>query len=129
MDPISIILIVVFGVISLLLVGIVLLQNEQSEGLGGIFGGGSSNQIGNRKGNILTRMTGILGALFLMVCFGLALINSKTGANVEDIIKADAGDVKQSAVKWYDEKAADAINPTVLEDVSTLPSPSPSAQP
>lgn len=76
MTGISIVLLVVFGITSVILVLMVLLQNEQGEGLGGLFGGGaSSGQIGNRKGNTLTKITSVLGFVFMLSAFGLAFVN------------------------------------------------------
>ena len=66
----------------------VLIQNEQGEGLGGIFGGGGmSGQIGNRKGNFLTRTTTILGFIYLISSLGLAWVNRTP----------DTGDIEAAA--------------------------------
>ncbi|NCN04603.1 MAG: preprotein translocase subunit SecG [Spirochaetales bacterium] len=76
MGIVSVLLLVLFSVTSVLLILIVMLQDEQGEGLGGIFGGGgASGQIGNRKGNILTRTTTVLGVVFVLTSFGLAWLN------------------------------------------------------
>ena len=75
MAILSVLLLVIFIIACLLLVLIVLLQNEQGEGLGGIFGGGSSTPFGSRSGNVLTRFTTILAAIFLLTSFGLAWVN------------------------------------------------------
>jgi len=107
MGILSIVLLVFFVVVAILLVLLVLIQNEEGDSLGGIFAGGSSSAFGSRSGNVLTRTTTILGALFLIVSLGLALINrtpggrgveeagrqlssENTGSNwVEDIIKTE----------------------------------------
>ena len=57
--------------------------------MGGIFGGGGSSQIGNRSGNILTKTTSILGAVFILSAFGLAWF-SRT---------PDSGDIEQAAAR------------------------------
>lgn len=75
MGALGIALLVVFVITCILLIIIVLMQDEQGEGIGGIFGGGSSSAFGSRSGNILTKFTGILGAIFLVCSFGLAWIN------------------------------------------------------
>lgn len=72
MGLLSVLLLILFIITALLLVAIVMIQDEGGEGLGGIFGGGNSNQVGNRSGNILTKTTSILGTVFLLSSFGLA---------------------------------------------------------
>jgi preprotein translocase subunit SecG len=103
MDPISIVLLVVFGIIALLLTGLTLLQEEQGEGLGGIFGGGSNNQVGNRKGNILTKATSILGFLFLAVCFIFALTYRQTTstADLEALVDPELRSAPVQAEEWW----------------------------
>ncbi len=53
----------------------VLLQDEQGEGLGGLFGGGSATPFGSRSGNVLTKFTSILAAVFIIVSLSLAWVN------------------------------------------------------
>jgi len=84
MGVLSIVLLVFFIIIAILLVLLVLIQNSEGDGLGGIFAGGSNTAFGSRSGNVLTRATSILGGLFLIVSFGLALLaRSPSGAGVE----------------------------------------------
>jgi preprotein translocase subunit SecG len=75
MGLISIILLVIFATGALLMILVIMLQDEQGEGLGGLFGGGSSTAFGSRSGNILTRFTSILGAVFIVGAFALAWLN------------------------------------------------------
>jgi preprotein translocase subunit SecG len=79
MGILSVVLLVFFIMVSFLLVFLVLVQNEEGDSLGGIFAGGSSSAFGSRSGNVLTRATSVLGALFLIISFGLALINRTPG--------------------------------------------------
>jgi preprotein translocase subunit SecG len=84
MGVLSVVLLVFFVIIAVILILLVLAQGEESEGLGGIFAGGSNTAFGSRSGNILTRVTTVLGALFLIISLGLALMNrSPDGAGVE----------------------------------------------
>ena len=75
MAILSILLLVIFLIACIFLVVMVLVQDEQGEGIGGIFGGGSSTPFGSRSGNVLTRFTSILAAVFLLTSFGLAWVN------------------------------------------------------
>ena len=89
MGAISVVLLVFFVVIAVLIVLLVLAQGEDGDSLGGLFGGGSSTAFGSRSGNILTRITTILGALFLVISLGLALMSrSPAGSGVEEAARA-----------------------------------------
>jgi protein translocase SecG subunit len=82
---------VLFALVSLILVLIVLIQDEGGEGFGGIFGGGSTTPFGSRSGNVLTRFTSILAALFILICVGLGLLNKSPEiegtVNLESTVK------------------------------------------
>ncbi len=67
MGVLSIILLVLFVVVSLLLIFLVAVQDEQSEGLGGIFGGGSNTAFGSHTSSVVTKATGALAVLFLVL--------------------------------------------------------------
>ena len=75
MGILTVILLIVFVIACLLLIAMVLLQDEQGEGLGGLFGGGSATPFGSRSGNVLTKFTSILAAVFIIVSLGLAWVN------------------------------------------------------
>ena len=49
MSGISIALLVFFIIVALLIVGLVLLQNEEGDSLGGLFSGGSNSAFGSRS--------------------------------------------------------------------------------
>lgn len=101
MGFLGILLMVVFVISSILLVLVVLVQDEGGDGLGGIFGGGGSSQVGNRSGNILTRITSVLAAVFLLSSFGLAWVNrTPDSGDVEAAARRlEAGD--GGAVEWW----------------------------
>ncbi len=80
MGLIAVILLVILVISAILLVLVVLVQDEQGEGIGGIFGGGSNTAFGSRSGNVLTRFTAVLAAIFLVCCFGVAWVNRTPSA-------------------------------------------------
>ena len=55
MGLLGIILLIIFVICALLLIFMVLIQDDQGEGIGGLFGGGSSTAFGSSAGNVLTR--------------------------------------------------------------------------
>jgi preprotein translocase subunit SecG len=79
MGILSIVLLVFFVIVAILLILLVLIQNEEGDSLGGIFAGGSASAFGSRSGNVVTRATTVLGALFLIISLGLALLNRTSG--------------------------------------------------
>jgi preprotein translocase subunit SecG len=81
----AILLYILFVVICLILILVVLVQDEQGDSLGGIFGGGSTTPFGSRSGNVLTRITGVLAAAFFLVSLIVGLVNrsSERGAITE----------------------------------------------
>ena len=101
MEILSAVIMVFFVIIAVLLILLVLAQGEDGDNLGGIFAGGSGSALGSRSGNILTRVTTILGALFLVVSLGLALISrSPSGAGVE---RAGRSYIPESGHEWVDQ--------------------------
>ncbi len=99
MGIISVLLIVIFIITAILLVVVILLQDEQGEGLGGLFGGGGSTPFGSRSGNVLTRFTSILGAVFLFCSFGIAWVNRTPQSG--DVLGAAKRQEAQTAQEWW----------------------------
>lgn len=101
MSILGIVLLVVFVIVAILLVALVLIQNEEGDSIGGIFAGGSSSAFGSRSGNVLTRATSLFGAIFLILCLGLALLNRgpRTASGVEQAGRQEAAG--QEAGDWF----------------------------
>ena len=115
MEILSILLIGVFVVSSLLLIVLVMMQDEGGEGLGGIFGGGAAgSQIGNRSGNILTKTTSVLGAVFFLTAFGVAWLNRTP--EVGDVEAAARRLEGTGGVEWWLEEAEDLDDEPFLFD-------------
>jgi preprotein translocase subunit SecG len=127
---IEIIFIVVFVICALLLMGLVLIQDEQGEGLGGIFGGGSSTPFGSRSGNVLTKLTSILGAIFLLTSLGISWIKTSDGAG--DVVGAAALQRQENSAEttdWWktgdtaDEGTDASLTPGVSVDTDSPENP------
>ncbi len=101
MGAVGVALLVLFCISAVLLIIIVMLQDEQGEGLGGIFGGGSSSAFGSRSGNVLTKFTSILGAVFIITAFSLAWFNRSVDNS--DLLRAAKENVNnQDTGEWWD---------------------------
>jgi len=110
MGILEIVLLVFFIIIAVLLVLLVLIQTEDGNSLGGIFAGGSDSAFGSRSGNVLTRATTVLGALFLIASLGLALLSRSTsGSGVEEEARRNA---EGTRTNWVE----DELNPAPLID-------------
>lgn len=71
-------LLVVFLIVAIGLVGLVMLQQGKGADMGASFGAGASGTLfgSSGSGNFMTRMTGILAALFFIISLALGNINS-----------------------------------------------------
>jgi preprotein translocase subunit SecG len=116
MGILGIVLLVFFVIVAVLLILMVLIQNEEGDSLGGIFAGGSGSAFGSRSGNVLTRATTVLGALFLIISLGLALLNrTPGGSGVESAGRQLSTDAAGSS--WLDEEL-NTSNPAGAGDES-----------
>ena len=75
MDVVKTILLVFFTLVCVLLVLLVLVQNEEDNGMGGVFGGSQSAAFGARSASVLTKTTGVFVALFFIIAFIVSLLN------------------------------------------------------
>jgi preprotein translocase subunit SecG len=118
MGILGIVLLVFFVIVAILLILLVLIQNEEGGGLGGIFAGGSSSAFGSRTGNVLTKATTVLGALFLIISLGLALVNrSPSGAGVERAA-SQLSDTSAGSDWWNEDPAI--VEPYVPESTDSF---------
>jgi preprotein translocase subunit SecG len=103
MGLVNVLLLVLLVIVAILLILIVLVQNEEGDSLGGIFAGGSNSAFGSRSGNVLTKTTSILGALFLILSFSLALVNRTPS---DKGVKAAAQQLETTTnSEWWNDQA------------------------
>jgi len=120
MGILSVVLLVVFVIIAVLLILLVLIQNEEGDSLGGLFAGGSGSAFGSRSGNVLTRATTILGALFLIISLGLAIMNrTPGGTGVEAAARELAADDEESESWWRQNEEAAVPDESVPEETDS----------
>lgn len=99
MSVLIIFLLVVEVIVSLLLIGVVLLQKSKGEGFGMALGAGVGESLfGSRAGNVLTRATIMLSSIFLINTLALAILYAgrsgtpQTDASLVD--QRDPGDAE-----------------------------------
>jgi preprotein translocase subunit SecG len=80
----------------------VIIQDSDSDSLGGVFAGGSGSAFGSRSTNVVIKFTYVLGALFFVCAFSLALINKSSIGNVEKAAQSNAD--KTSSSDWWNAK-------------------------
>ncbi|NLK13312.1 MAG: preprotein translocase subunit SecG [Spirochaetales bacterium] len=100
MGVLSVIILILFIIVSLLLIFLVAIQDEQSEGLGGIFGGGSQTAFGSQTSSVVTKATGVLAALFLVLALLVAFIN-KTPSQ-DRLLDSVTTEQVQQTTEWWD---------------------------
>ena len=82
------ILVAVEVIISIMLIGIVLIQRTKGQGAGLSFGNGAEAIFGAQMGNVLTRTTVILGILFLINTTILAMVHPESKASASALDQA-----------------------------------------
>lgn len=118
MGILAILLLVIFVIVSLLLIFLVVIQDEDSDSLGGIFAGGSGSAFGSRSSNVIIRITYVLGALFFVTAFSLAIINKSSIGNVEAAVKPEQA---QTSSEWWKGTTATEAPAAADTTVTTLP--------
>jgi preprotein translocase subunit SecG len=88
---------------------------DQGEGIAGMFGGAGTTPLGSRSGNVLTRFTSILGALFLFGAFALGWVNrTPESSNLE--ARARVERLRQSeSTDWWVEN----VQPSVPQEAES----------
>jgi preprotein translocase subunit SecG len=81
------VLLVVHVIVSLVIIGLILIQQGRGAEMGASFGAGSSQTVFGSvgSGNFFSRLTAILAAVFFVSSFTLAVI-AKKGVEIEDTI-------------------------------------------
>jgi len=84
-------------IVCFLLGGVILLQKPKEGGLGVSFGGGMGEALfGAQMGNVLTKGTIILGAVFLLNTLILSRLTSHSGTSVMEGVKSKAPTAEQA---------------------------------
>lgn len=102
MGVLSIILLVLFVIVSLLLIFVVTIQNDDATGLGGVFGGSSNSTFGSQTSNVLKKFTAITLAVFLVGAFVLAVVNkSPSTSDITKDVTTEQISKDSVGTDWY----------------------------
>ena len=107
MGVLGVILFVLYVIDAVLLALMVLIQDEQGDSLGGIFGGGSNTAFGASSSNVLIKLTRILGVLFLVLSLSVAFF--LRSSNKDSVIGESRAQSVNQGANWWE-------NETVLPD-------------
>ena len=117
----GIILLVLFAIVCALLIFMVVIQDQESEGLGGLFGGAGNAAFGSRSTNVVVKFTYVLGGLFFVIAFSLAVLNRGSMGDVE----AAARVTGEQATEWWSDEAKPGEALPGTEPALTLPQEAP----
>lgn len=118
----SILLLVIFVIVCLLLIFFVIIQDEESDSIGGIFASGAQSAFGSRTSNIVVRITYVLGGLFFVIAFSLAILNKSSTGNIQKVVEQESTQTATS--EWWnsqgdgDQSVQSQLEP---QDQSTQP--------
>jgi len=122
MGLVSIILLVIFVIASVSMMLVILVQDDQGEGIGGMFGGGSATPFGSRSGNILTRFTAVMAAVFIVGAFALAWLNrSPETADIVEKARLERLREAQEQEWWVERLEGPAVESAAQPEGSTQP--------
>lgn len=116
----AVLLLILFVLACLLLIFLVVIQDEDSDTIGGIFAGGSGSAFGSRSSNIVIKITYVLGALFFVTAFSMALINKSSTGNVA-AIAAEKAQATTNTEWWKGDAASPATTLTSTPADTTTP--------
>ena len=118
--------------VCLIVVGVVLLQQGKGGGMGAAFGGSTAQVFGGRgAGNILTRITAIAAATFMITSVSLAYMSSagdralKARVAMESGRHKDKGELKKKTDAPTDSSSTPAPSSAPAPTPSDTPAPTP----
>jgi len=101
MGVFGIVLLVLFAIVCFLLIFMVVIQDQDSEGLGGLFSGAGNAAFGSRSSSVVVKFTYVLGGLFFVIALGLAILNRSTVGNVGKAVRSQGG----TTTEWWNPEA------------------------
>lgn len=112
------VLLIIHLLVATALVGVILMQHSEGGALG-MSGGPSGMMTGRSAANLLTRLTMILGAVFIGNSILLAVVSGVDATNRSVVDRLETGDDSELPFSFEDGETQDTI--PVLDDTVTLP--------
>ena len=95
---------VIFAITAVLIIILVMLQDEQGEGFGGLFGGGGGGStFGATGGSVLAKATTVLGVLFMVTSLAVAMAYKSGEA---DNVISESRQAAGTGQDWFLEEPA-----------------------
>lgn len=102
---------VLFVILCIILVIVILLQSDKSAGMGILGGGSSQSAFGSSTADVITKITAVMIAFFMLGSLGLAIMESSTKTSLKDKQKVTSqskpGSLSQQSEKEKKQKDAD----------------------
>jgi preprotein translocase subunit SecG len=112
----GVLLLVILIISAVLLVVLVLVQDEEGQGIGGIFSGGSTTPFGSRSGNVLTRFTAVLAAIFFAGSLFYAWINrTPESGNVIGAARQQTIQQSEGSLWWVETGSPGTAQPEAVQ--------------
>lgn len=114
MDLVRFCIFVIFVIVSIFIILLVLIQDEQGDGIGGVFGGGSSSIFGAKSSSVAVKITGFFIAFFFIFVVLLSFMNTRRADN--SFLKDIKTETKNSSTFWDNENNESDTNIDEVEE-------------
>tara|TARA_B100000676_G_C17401606_1_gene495257 strand:- start:153 stop:500 length:348 start_codon:yes stop_codon:yes gene_type:complete len=103
-------LVFIHAIISVLLIGLILMQSSQGGGLSGTFGGNAASSVlgGHNAGNVLSKITTWLASFFIILAIVISTLSGPSGDSTSSLVK-DAANERGTDLINIEEPSQDAV--------------------
>ena len=87
-------LVFIHTLVSILLIGLILMQSSQGGGLSGTFGGNAASSVlgGQNAGNVLSKITTWLASFFIILAIIISVVSGPTNESNTSLVKNAANE-------------------------------------
>ena len=87
MEILQKVLTILFVINCVLLILLILMQSNRSAGMNLFGGGGSQSAFGSSSGNVLTKTTGVMATIFLLLGLTIAWLGTGSSSKIQELQK------------------------------------------